>query len=62
VKQYQKKVVIILSKIDNLDNPDQLGEIQTFVKENFSKLTGTKDEPIIFPVSSKQALEAKSMC
>lgn len=61
VKQYQKKVVIILSKIDFLEDASQLVQIQDFIRENFSKLTGSSEPPIMFPVSSKLAIEAKSI-
>jgi small GTP-binding protein len=60
VKQYQKKVVIILSKIDFLEDISQLNEIKNFIAENYSKLIGSSEAPVMFPVSSKLAIEAKT--
>jgi GTPase Era involved in 16S rRNA processing len=57
VKFYQKKVIVILSKIDILSSEEELDQIADFVRKQFSKLSGT--EPLIFPVSSRQALQAK---
>lgn len=58
IKQWKKKVVVVVSKVDLLDDMDtQLAEVVTFVTKNFNALLGI--EPIIFPVSSKLALKAK---
>ncbi|MFN2233098.1 MAG: dynamin family protein, partial [Anaerolineales bacterium] len=57
IRDWGKKVVVVLNKIDLLQSEDDLGEISTFIKENFNKLLGITPE--IFPVSARQALQAK---
>jgi sulfur relay (sulfurtransferase) DsrC/TusE family protein len=58
IKQWKKKVVVALSKIDILRNADDLQEILEFVRINIEPVIGSN--PVIFPVSSKLALEVKS--
>lgn len=59
VKQYNKKVVVVLSKIDMLENPEkELPQILHFVNEQTKRLFGFV--PQIFPVSSRKALRAKA--
>ena len=58
VKQFNKKVVVVLSKIDALENPEKdLPQIVSFVNEQTKRLFGFV--PQTFPVSSKLALRAK---
>ncbi|MFL7869074.1 MAG: dynamin family protein, partial [Anaerolineales bacterium] len=57
IRDWGKKVVVVLNKIDLLQSEDDLSEISTFIKENFNKLLGITPE--IFPVSARQALQAK---
>ena len=58
VRQYNKKVVVVLSKIDALEDPDkELPLILNFVSEQTKRLFGFV--PQIFPVSSRMALRAK---
>lgn len=58
VKQFNKKVVVVLSKIDALENPEKdLPQIVAFVNEQTKRLFGFV--PQTFPVSSKLALKAK---
>jgi sulfur relay (sulfurtransferase) DsrC/TusE family protein len=47
IQQWRKKVVVILSKIDQLETNEQLAEIHRFVRNNFSTYLGI--EPTIFP-------------
>ncbi len=58
IQSWGKKVVLIINKIDNLQTPEALDEIQTYVAENAKKIL--KVDPEIFPVSARQALKAKS--
>ena len=48
----------MLSKSDLLEDPNQLNEVAQFVSVNFKTLLGI--DPVIFPVSSKLALRAKT--
>jgi small GTP-binding protein len=59
VKQYNKKVVVVLSKIDMLEDPaKELPQILQFVNDQTKRLFGFI--PQIFPVSSRKALRAKT--
>lgn len=58
IQSWGKKVVLVINKIDILQTPEALGEIEDFVRENVKKLL--KVDPVIFPVSAKLALQAKS--
>jgi len=58
IKQWRKKVIVALSKIDILEQESHLTEILQFVRTNIEPVIGTN--PIIFPVSSKLALQAKT--
>ncbi len=58
IQAWGKKVVLVINKIDILQTPQALEEIEKFVSENSKKLL--KIDPVIFPVSAKLALEAKS--
>jgi hypothetical protein len=51
-------VLVVLSKSDLLEDPNQLKEVSQFVSGNFRTLLGI--DPVIFPVSSKFALKAKT--
>ncbi len=57
IRAWGKKIVLVINKIDILENPEALIEIQEFVAENAQKIL--KSSPEIFPVSSLQALKAK---
>jgi small GTP-binding protein len=58
IQSWGKKVVLVINKIDILQSPEALEEIQTFVADNAKKIL--KVDPVIFPVSSQRALKAKS--
>lgn len=58
IQSWGKKVVLIINKIDILQTPESLEEIQSFVAENAKKIL--KSDPEIFPVSAQQALKAKT--
>ena len=56
IRAWGKKVVIVVNKVDILDEADRPG-VHQFVAENAFKLLGT--EPQIFMVSARQASRAK---
>jgi small GTP-binding protein len=56
IRQWSKKVVIVLSKIDQKTH-SEVGEIQTFIETNVHDLLGFS--PAVFPVSAKLALACK---
>jgi small GTP-binding protein len=57
IRNWGKKVVIVLNKIDILDDSGDIDHITSFIAENALMLLGIS--PRIFPVSSRQALRAK---
>jgi small GTP-binding protein len=57
IRDWGKKVVVVLNKIDLLQSEDELAQVQGFVAENARKLFGL--EPEIFPVSARLASRAK---
>ncbi|EGC29277.1 hypothetical protein DICPUDRAFT_84689 [Dictyostelium purpureum] len=64
VKKWGKKIVVVISKTDLIDNnplsnnpQEELNEVIKFVEDNFKSQLGVS--PIIFPLSSKLALKAK---
>ena len=57
IRSWGKKVVLVINKIDILTSPESLEEIESFVAENAKKTL--KITPEIFPISAKQALNAK---
>lgn len=58
IQSWGKKVVLVINKIDILQTAEALEEIEGFVRENVKVLLNV--DPVIFPVSAKLALEAKS--
>ena len=56
IKQWGKKIVLIVNKIDILEESDRV-KVMEFVKESADRLIG--DRPRIFAVSTKLAQEAK---
>lgn len=57
IRNWGKKVVIVLNKVDILESDGHVQEIERFITENTRALLGFTPE--IFPVSAKQALRAK---
>ena len=57
IRQWGKKVVIIVNKWDLVESDEDRRTILAFVRENAAKLLGT--EPQIFPVSARLAQQAK---
>ena len=58
IRDWGKKVVIILNKTDLLQDESELNQVLEFVRENAHALLGSRPE--IFPVSSRLALRAKT--
>lgn len=57
IRDWGKKVVIVINKIDILEGTKELDQIESFVRENASQLLRTTPE--IFPISARKALRAK---
>jgi small GTP-binding protein len=57
IRAWGKKVVVVLNKIDILQNDDELAQVEKFIAENARVLFGLTPE--IFPVSARAALRAK---
>lgn len=57
IRNWGKKVVVVVNKIDILQNQAELDEVLAFVAQNSLTLLGMTPE--IFPVSSRLALNAK---
>jgi small GTP-binding protein len=57
IRDWGKKVVLIINKIDILQDPSELEQVESFVQENARLLLGITPE--IFPVSARLALKAK---
>ena len=58
IRNWGKKVVVILNKIDILESEDEVIKIEAFITENARALLGFT--PDVFPVSSRQAIRAKA--
>ncbi len=57
IRQWGKKIVIVVNKIDLIADPEDRSQILDFVRENARTLLGM--EPQIFPVSARLAQQAK---
>jgi small GTP-binding protein len=57
IREWGKKIVIVLNKIDILENEADLQRILVFISENIQRLLGFSPE--IFPVAARPALQAK---
>ena len=57
IRDWGKKVVVVLNKIDLFQNEAELGQVQSFIAENARTLFGLAPE--VFPVSARLALRAK---
>ncbi len=57
IRDWGKKVVVVLNKIDILQNQEELEQIQSFITENARALLGITPE--VFPVSARHARRAK---
>lgn len=57
IRDWGKKVVVVLNKVDILEEPEELEQVKRFISENARMLLGISPE--VFPVSSRRALQAK---
>lgn len=57
IRDWGKKLVLVLNKVDLLQNDDEVGQVESFIAENIRSLLGI--QPEIFSVSSRLALQAK---
>jgi small GTP-binding protein len=57
IRGWGKKIIFVINKIDILERPDEVAQVEAFVAENARKLLDV--EPEVFAVSSRQALRAK---
>ncbi len=53
IRNWGKKIVVVLNKIDLLESDAQIEEVTRFIAGNASRLLGI--EPLIFPISAKLA-------
>jgi small GTP-binding protein len=59
IREWGKKVVLIVNKVDLIRSQEDVDKIVGFVQENISRLLGFK--PDIFPVSAMLAQQAKEL-
>jgi len=57
IRDWGKKVVVVVNKIDILQDDKELEKVNNFVRDNANRLLGIS--PDIFPLSSRNALLAK---
>jgi small GTP-binding protein len=58
VREWGKKILVVINKVDLFENDAQLEEVRTFVADQARRLLGS--EPDIFPVSARLAQRAKA--
>ncbi len=58
IRDWGKKVVVVINKVDILANEKELAEVRAYVADNARRLLGVTPE--IFPVSAKAAFRAKN--
>ncbi len=57
IRDWGKKLVLVLNKVDLLQNDDEVHQVENFITDNMRSLLGI--QPEIFSVSSRLALQAK---
>ena len=57
IREWGKKVVVVVNKIDILETPADIERVVGFVENNSRELLGRL--PMVFPVSARQARQAK---
>jgi small GTP-binding protein len=58
IRDWGKKIVVVVNKVDILETPEDLRRVVDFVGENARALLGTA--PDVFPVAARLALRAKT--
>lgn len=61
IREWGKKVVFVVNKVDLLAGEDEIREVSEFVKRNARQLLGV-DNANVVPVSARRASEAKLSC
>jgi len=57
IKEWGKKVIIVLNKIDIIDNEEAINKVEAYIADNSRQLLGLSPE--VFPISAKLALQSK---
>jgi small GTP-binding protein len=57
IREWGKKIVFVINKIDILQRPEEVAQVIEYVRDNGTALLG--EEPRIFPVSARMAMEAR---
>ncbi|HEU5041009.1 MAG TPA: dynamin family protein [Gemmatimonadales bacterium] len=57
IREWGKKIVFVINKVDILTRPEERTQVCDFVREHATALLG--EEPRIFPVSARLAMEAR---
>jgi small GTP-binding protein len=57
VREWGKKLVFVINKIDILRQPGEIDQVEAFVADSCRRLLGFSPE--VFPVAAREALEAK---
>jgi small GTP-binding protein len=55
IKDWGKKIVLVVNKIDILEDEEDIQKVLTFVSEAAQRLTGR--EPVVFAISAREALK-----
>jgi small GTP-binding protein len=58
IRQWGKKIVFIVNKIDILAGPEEQAEVVAYVRDNAATLLGAP--PQVFPVSARRAVQART--
>jgi small GTP-binding protein len=58
IRQWGKKIVFIVNKVDILAGPTEQAEVITYVRDNAAALLG--EAPQVFPVSARRAVQART--
>jgi small GTP-binding protein len=58
IRNWGKKIVIVLNKVDLLTSPDERAQVEAFVRTNAGRLLGL--EPEMFAISARQARQAQT--
>jgi hypothetical protein len=58
IREWGKKIVVVINKVDILETPAEVEQVEQFVKRSAATLLGF--EPDVFPVSARAAFRAKT--
>ncbi|EKX31607.1 hypothetical protein GUITHDRAFT_166857 [Guillardia theta CCMP2712] len=59
IREWGKKVVMVLNKVDLFDSEENLEKVKQFVRENAARILGV--EPPVFGIAGRLALQSKLM-